>query len=349
MLSITHQHSKQLFQGLSSRVSSPFACASSSPRRAYGGRGRVSAKRTKATVLVTNNTLPKLPSRVGRYVLRPTICRDIRDSHGVLLLTPARNPQQYSTLFRDKYPTLFASALLDCEIYCQKSASASSIRSGSEAARRLLRGKRDLLTLIRKQVERAGASPYLLKGHSVPDPVLQDHVQLADLLLQHDAVECQVIGPHADWMKLVRSNRRNQTTVPVPHSLAHKMDLYVTVMNRMAKYLGPVLRERVGDKNKNASRNDKTDTYPPFPFKWRATMARVMMPLSRPVPPPVNNKNRTSFQKTPTLLVQWLPPARLLIRLVGEPNMLPLPPQSMHRRKRARLPQSVMLSFEAHF
>lgn len=89
-----------------------------------------------------------------------------------------------------------ASALLDPLKYCKTSSRLSSNRSGvsrsisgTDAARRLLRGKKDFILAARS----LKSQPALLEGHGVPPKLFQHCIDMADaLLLQYspDAVEC---------------------------------------------------------------------------------------------------------------------------------------------------------------
>ena len=89
-----------------------------------------------------------------------------------------------------------ASALLDPLKYCKTSSRLSSNRtgvsrsiSGTDAARRLLRGKKDFILAARSLKNQ----PALLEGHGVPHQLFQHCIDMADaLLLQYspDAVEC---------------------------------------------------------------------------------------------------------------------------------------------------------------
>ena len=89
-----------------------------------------------------------------------------------------------------------ASALLDPLKYCKTSSRLSSNRSGvsrsisgTDAARRLLRGKKDFILAARS----LKTQPALLEGHGVPPKLFQHCIDMADaLLLQYspDAVEC---------------------------------------------------------------------------------------------------------------------------------------------------------------
>jgi hypothetical protein len=93
-------------------------------------------------------------------------------------------------------PVMNASALLDPLKYCKKSSRLSFNRtgvnrsiSGTDAARRLLRGKKDFILAARS----LKAQPTLLEGHGVPPQLFQHCIDMADsLLLQYspDVVEC---------------------------------------------------------------------------------------------------------------------------------------------------------------
>ena len=93
-------------------------------------------------------------------------------------------------------PAMNASALLDPLKYCKASSRLSQNRagvsrsiSGTHAARRLLRGKKDFIVAARS----LKTQPALLEGHGVPQKLFQHCVDMADaLLLQYspDVVEC---------------------------------------------------------------------------------------------------------------------------------------------------------------
>lgn len=93
-------------------------------------------------------------------------------------------------------PVMNASALLDPLKYCKTSSRLSFNRSGvnrsisgSDAARRLLRGKKDFILAARS----LKSQPCLLEGHGVPPQLFQHCIDMADvLLLQYspDIVEC---------------------------------------------------------------------------------------------------------------------------------------------------------------
>ena len=93
-------------------------------------------------------------------------------------------------------PAMNASAFLDPLKYCKSSSRLSQNRagvsrsiSGTDAARRLLRGKKGFIVAARS----LKAQPALLEGHGVPQQLFQHCVDMADaLLLQYspDVVEC---------------------------------------------------------------------------------------------------------------------------------------------------------------
>lgn len=182
-----------------------------------------------------------------------------------------------------------ASALLDPLNYCKRSAnltphvkSGGRSISGTDAARRLLRGKKDLLAAARK----LNNAPVLLDGHGVPLALFQHCVDMADALLYHygpDVVECSFHNYYnnksnntASTNKTplhVRVRRQDATNSCLPppsfdnmsrissgngkRDIAesnedidwdHNLTLYLTVMERLAKNLSKVL-ELSSDKN----------------------------------------------------------------------------------------------------
>jgi hypothetical protein len=101
-------------------------------------------------------------------------------------------------------PSIDASALLNPKKFCKDTAKFSHTHNvhrtihGTEAARRLLRGKKDFIVAAR-QLTNAGSTPMLLEGHGVPQPLFQHCVDLADALLLHygpDVVECSFRNYH---------------------------------------------------------------------------------------------------------------------------------------------------------
>ena len=108
-------------------------------------------------------------------------------------------------------PSLNASALLDPHVYCKESAKGSETHgvsrsiSGTDAARRLLRGKKEFLLQARELVQQQHTNKgshkkgpvVLLEGHGVPSKLFQHCIDMADSLLREcnredssDVVEC---------------------------------------------------------------------------------------------------------------------------------------------------------------
>jgi hypothetical protein len=89
-------------------------------------------------------------------------------------------------------PQLHAQAFLDPKAYCKISASASNTISGADAARRLIRGKRNLMETMRSEIHEKKEEVrklYVLRGHGVPVQLLKHHLQMARAwLTQQDHV-----------------------------------------------------------------------------------------------------------------------------------------------------------------
>lgn len=84
---------------------------------------------------------------------------------------------------------LFASAILDPKTYCKLSASSTSTISGSDAARRLLRGKRNFRETMRKELTlrpKDVLKIYVLEGHGVPVQLWEHLLQEARAWLQSE-------------------------------------------------------------------------------------------------------------------------------------------------------------------
>jgi hypothetical protein len=102
-------------------------------------------------------------------------------------------------------PAMNAAALLDPLAYCKTSAKTAHTHgvnrgiSGTDAARRLLRGKKDFLVAARSSLLKSNttARPALLTGHGIPPKLFQHCIDMADALLlqyaggqEEDVVEC---------------------------------------------------------------------------------------------------------------------------------------------------------------
>jgi hypothetical protein len=104
--------------------------------------------------------------------------------------------QQQQQRRRRKLPLVNAAALLDTSTYCKISVTPASSgtkqnQQGEEeqqqpnAAKRLLRGKKDLYDMLRGHIIGMNQRPICLAGHGVPKQLLQDHINLADDILHH--------------------------------------------------------------------------------------------------------------------------------------------------------------------
>eukprot|EP00522_Entomoneis_paludosa_P006888 CAMPEP_0172439600 /NCGR_PEP_ID=MMETSP1065-20121228/534_1 /TAXON_ID=265537 /ORGANISM="Amphiprora paludosa, Strain CCMP125" /LENGTH=556 /DNA_ID=CAMNT_0013188303 /DNA_START=30 /DNA_END=1697 /DNA_ORIENTATION=- len=193
-------------------------------------------------------------------------------------------------------PLLNASVLLDTKQYIKNSANASTSRSGTEAARRLLRGRREWLQTVRKHAERGldhslGLSPssslvaaaqassdqhvdqrraaYRLTGHGVPRQLLQDHVDFAgELLAEHNATSLTI--PSKEWMRIKTPDGSHQT-LPLPEN-DHSLHLYQAVMERIARTLSIVLHR--GPILGNSSLSSSDVTMDEYDNPWSRTINR---------------------------------------------------------------------------
>eukprot|EP00934_Nitzschia_sp_Nitz4_P007337 Nitzschia sp. Nitz4//scaffold10_size219509//132095//133330//NITZ4_001438-RA/size219509-snap-gene-0.399-mRNA-1//-1//CDS//3329532950//7327//frame0 len=155
-------------------------------------------------------------------------------------------------------PTIDAAALLDPLHYCKKSVRQTPGDNhginGTDAARRLLRGKKEFI-LAARSLQR---QPAILQGHGVPSLLFQHCIDMADaLLLQFtpNAVECTFHNynlPDATATVLpeilrIRSRDATNRVSPWPpegsliEEWDYHLELYLTVMERIASHLGQVL------------------------------------------------------------------------------------------------------------
>jgi hypothetical protein len=174
-----------------------------------------------------------------------------------------RGEEQTSTIPRMALLSLDSSALLNPLQFCKVSAKTAQSHgvsqsiSGTDAARRLLRGKRDFL----KQA-RGLNSPALLRGHGVPPALLSHFIDMADaLMLQYgnDAVEAtfhNYNNSEGQLPSVLRVRSRDATNAcfawPPTQKKNKRLEvewdyhitLYLTVMERLAKTLGLVLQKK---------------------------------------------------------------------------------------------------------
>ena len=156
-------------------------------------------------------------------------------------------------------PVMNASAILDPLSYCKTSAKTAHTHgvnrgiSGTDAARRLLRGKKDFLVTARGL-----RVPALLEGHGVPPQLFQHCIDMGDFFLRkygEDVVECTFhnYNSASKLPQVIRSRTRNGSTPwpwpPPPDTLGgvdwnHQLTLYLTVMERLACHLGLVFQRK---------------------------------------------------------------------------------------------------------
>lgn len=185
-------------------------------------------------------TPKNLSDRVGRFVRKPKLFKKgevIKDTAGQDILIPGTDDKKL------RLPVINASALLNTQSYCIQSAKAATSRSGTEAARRLLRGKKEWLSVIKTQVLYNNIDSYVLQGHGIPVQLLQNHVDLADAVLR----QCQAnLVTFAD-LETVKVRNTNGTSHQQPFILNEDMNdamqLYTTVMERLVKKLAIVLKQ----------------------------------------------------------------------------------------------------------
>lgn len=212
---------------------------------------------------------------------------------------PGSHPPSISVL-----PSLNASAMLDPLKYCRTSAKTSHSHgvsrsiNGTDAARRLLKGKKEFIDAgrsLRRQ-------PFLLEGHGVPPQLFQHCVDMADaLLLQYspDVVECTFHNynypPGSNKLPSILRIRSREATNQITHwppnpSLVddwdYHLELYLTVMERISRHLGAVLQRKPTNANKaylskpDDGRDDDEITSSPllFPFssppQWNVDISR---------------------------------------------------------------------------
>jgi hypothetical protein len=130
----------------------------------------------------TNKDLSKTATEFKKHQVAT-----IKDRHGCPILS-WNKPVDGRTI-NTRIPLLNASALLDKREYCLKSAKASTTKSGTDAARRLLRGQRDLVQVLRQQ---SSLQTFILQGHGIPTALLQDNLCMAfNLLTNYEAAALQ--------------------------------------------------------------------------------------------------------------------------------------------------------------
>ena len=144
------------------------------------------------TNLPTNDTIKALSNRDKQFFAQVKDLRSTID-HDPPVLIKGFQPTGFSkngvymgsTFLQyppQSLPQICCSALLDPKTYCKKSASAQTTISGSDAARRLIRGKRNLMDTLRTDVhghQKDVKKMYILQDHGVPVQLLQHHLDVA--------------------------------------------------------------------------------------------------------------------------------------------------------------------------
>jgi hypothetical protein len=188
--------------------------------------------------LMSSTAAPAAKPTVGKIKARFPLERQIKDSQGKTMWIPASKKLQY--------PTVRANALLDSTTYVRTGGESIA---GTDAARRLLHGKKDLFVLLR-YVKR----PVRLQGHGIPSQVLEHLLTHAVQLLDRTNnanilrwVQTNDGSHHAD-QKLAEWCVEHLTTLLVDGEEATMSDLYLegaqdllllywTVMDRIIKRL----------------------------------------------------------------------------------------------------------------
>jgi len=152
-------------------------------------------------------------------------------------------------------PQLNASAMLDSDAYSRNSAllHQGGLSNGSDAAKRLIKGRRRLVEMIRKEIHERNhefRKLYILKGHGVPTAVLQHHLNSANQWLeQHNDVYKLSTGSVFDGklkfdQLVVQTNSGFNRSVEWPIHWSTDMELFLTVMNRITIKLGSILNQK---------------------------------------------------------------------------------------------------------
>ena len=193
---------------------------------------------------------------------------DSKRHHRTSIVDNGGNLQNTFDSPRLSLPVLNASALLDPLAYCKSSAKTAHTHgvnrsiSGTDAARRLLRGKKELLIAARSL-----RTPAMIEGHGVPKQLFQHCIDMADaFLLQYgeDVVECTFHNyyPASKLPQVIRSRSQggvNRCTPWPPPSPSldnasmrsskaidwnYHWILYLTVLERISCHLGMIFQRR---------------------------------------------------------------------------------------------------------
>ena len=279
---------------------------------------------------------------LGSPILTPPVSRDKNES------TPFWGSNGGTYRLAQTLPTLNASAILDPKGFCQHSASAATSKSGTDAAKRLLRGKYDLLNVMKLELQnKRRPKSFLLKGHGIPEQLLQNHLNLADALLKshQNARLLTCSNPSGDLtFDLLRIRAKDGTSTHSSWSSDDSdesigMELYLTVMDRLAKNLSeclnwdhpPVAADGVGEDNDFIAVPMHAL---PHPHRWNVDILRGSV--------------FPAMEEELTPVIEWIPregsmaPGHVCIRLQGIPIYTG---DSLRRKKKSH----VTLVFDACF
>lgn len=367
--------------------------SSSTSTPSFPSLGRSTALNTPRRLRVRRNpsssdckpSSKSLIDRVGRIVRKkkPPLNEEIKDAAGQSILIPGTISSftaKRNTSTRLRLPLVNASALLDTQHYCVRTASASTSRSGTEAARRLLRGKRELVHVLRDQLSVDHPSSFVLQGHGVPPQLLQYHVDLADYLLRRCAAdECSFSSKHLvestdqqpqsiGWIRVRKGSGNEGRPWPLndPSEWHTAMQLYLTVMKRLASTLSVVLppSRQANDIKSTTTVDDYDNVFTSSSASksslhhWNVEMTRGMAfppDWFHHGPGGVPSDQLQSTVSPP--IIEWTPlqgrfaPGNVSIRLQGYPTLgdasAKFPASATGRRLRRR--QAVSLCFDAGF
>jgi hypothetical protein len=285
----------------------------------------------------------QLRSRVGTIQRRFQLDNEITDSGGKTIWIPARSIIDKDLVTATKLPQINASAWLDPSTYCR--GGGKSI-AGTVAARQLLHGKKDLMEVLGHAVYSSTSKiaqrlqSVAINGHGVPPQLLQHHIDSADILLcdanaseiflkdftkpnSHDSASTTDVLRDVCYSHIRDVATGENRVIPWPMDngtdSASDMQLYFTVMNRIATQMGlPVLlknpratqplsqvhtlRSRLGDNL--------------LPHYWRIQFSQEKHFLTDNLPKTRSQPIIPVIMWTPLDGIAW--PGHVCIRLQGE-------------------------------
>ena len=275
----------------------------------------------------------------GVPILTPPVPRD-KDE-----FTPFWGARGVTYRLSQTLPTLNAAAILDPRGYCQNSASAATSKSGTDAAKRLLRGKDELINVMKQELNKnRRPSSYLLKGHGIPEQLLQNHLNLADTLLRtHRNARLlsfnNTTGDLSFDVLRIRARDGGNTHASWDQDSIDEcidMELYLTVMNRLANHLSECLN---WNNPPPVACDLENDDFTPTPMRTSPRPRRWNVDILRGSVFP-------NMEEELTPIIEWTPregslaPGHVCIRLQGAPNYTG---ESLRRKKKS----PVTLVFDA--